>query len=602
MERKGVFYKALGAAALIALCFAVYYGALGYGFVYDDNEQVLRNPWIKSFTNIYKLFTTHTFGFSEESYQPISYRPMFLFLYMFEYAAFGLVPWGWHLVNIALHSINSVLVFAVISYLLSNGGDDKGDYKVYLPAFMAAALFAVNPVNAEPVSWVACVPELAFTSLCLAAFLVMIRSVDRPGGSFTRRALSAVLPSVLFVIAMLLKETAVILPVLVLVYDLLKNKGGRVLTSVRAVRYLPFAIAMAVYAALRMNALGAQFAPREQLHSFLTPAQFALNSLVLFSAYLKALIFPVLDYPLQLLNPVYSASDIRVITAYEVIAFILAAIAVLRKKINRLAFLGAVMVALPILPTLYSPAISRFPFADRYLYFPSIGVALLLAFFLKYIFGRGLGSKAIVVAVAVVFTVTGVVYASKARERSFMWKDDLTLWSASLKGSPSNYVAMHSVGGLYLKQGRWREGIELLERALRLNLESAHPDASMVLLTKKTLSSAYLRADMPEKAAVHLAGLLDMAPEDSGSSYNLGLIYQLRGDCVAALEFYKRASLYARDPVQLRNIYEKSGDCYAGLGMPNDAADSYATALRHFPGDGVVEAKLKALGRGASGP
>ena len=157
----------LFALALVAASFAVYHATLWNSFVYDDAEQVLRNRWITDAGYLKEIFTSHTFAFAESSYQAISYRPLFMAFYMAEYAVFGLEPWGWHLVNIILHSANAVIAFLLIRRLM--GAEEE---RTSFAAFAGALVFAVIPAGSEVVSWVGCVPELLYTFLCLVSFYV----------------------------------------------------------------------------------------------------------------------------------------------------------------------------------------------------------------------------------------------------------------------------------------------------------------------------------------------------------------------------------------------------------------------------------------------
>ena len=124
MNTNGGFFKstALPVIVLALSVFAVYYPALGYGFVYDDSELILGNRWVLSFSNIPEAFSTHTFGFREEGYQAISYRPLLFVIYMAEYAVFGFEPWGWHLVNVTAHAVNAALVFFILRQAVEGEG------------------------------------------------------------------------------------------------------------------------------------------------------------------------------------------------------------------------------------------------------------------------------------------------------------------------------------------------------------------------------------------------------------------------------------------------------------------------------------------------
>ena len=107
-------------AVIIALiAFAVYFNTLFNGFVYDDNSQVLNNPWIRDVKHFQDIFSKSVWEFKAVPLVSNYYRPLMHIIYMFNYHIFGLSPWGFHLVNVLFHAVNSVLVFVIASRLLA---------------------------------------------------------------------------------------------------------------------------------------------------------------------------------------------------------------------------------------------------------------------------------------------------------------------------------------------------------------------------------------------------------------------------------------------------------------------------------------------------
>jgi|GEM_PF-2787474 tetratricopeptide (TPR) repeat protein len=584
----------LAPLALVLAVFAVYYTALGYGFVYDDSELILSNRWITSFSNMTEAFSTHTFGFKDEGYQAISYRPMIFVIYMAEYAVFGFSAWGWHLVNILMHSVNSVLVFLILKHLVDSEG--KG-YSSTMPAFAGSLIFAVHPTNAESVSWLATMAELTFTFLCLAAFYLEARSVGGKTRLSAERAVSRTVPALLFLAALLLKETAIVLPLIVLAYDVARKGFPGLFSGARVSRYLPYAVGTALYGIMRVLALKGELTPGRTLHEFLSTYEFVLNAIWLFARYLKALILPAGEPPLQLMDPVLSLADPRAYISIFAVAAVFLVFSLAFRRITRLWALVFVVVVLPILPTLYSPAISRFPYADRYLYFSTSGLAMLAGLILAWSRkdSRRWGNLALAAVLG-----AALPFAALAREKSAAWESDLTLWEAALAAQPGNYVAIHSIAAERLKQGRLAESISSLESALNMNLARPHPDESMVILTRQALIKAYLKAGLTGKAETGIEAYLKIMPEDAPYLYNLALIKQGKGLCGDALELYGRAALFSREGELSRMVFFNMGECYLALGKMEEALGSYREALRYAPGDAMVLGRIGAVsGQGA---
>jgi len=552
----------LAVPAVLSLCvFAVYGHTLGFGFVFDDHEQIVNNPWVADLGESVQAFYSHSFGWGE-GFVPISYRPMVYLTYAVERAFFGIEPLGWHMVNLAVHSINSVILFFLIVRLMPKGAAGESAINPALPAFAGALLFAIHPVNAETVSWAGCVPELFYTLLGLSILFLAAADEDKRAatGPFI---LYRIAPGVLFFFALLFKETAVVILPLVFAHDLIRNGVEGLFTRKRMARYLPFMAAFIAYLVIRAIVMGPAIAPAYKLHGFLSGGLFALNSTVLFSRYLASLVWPT-AVPMQMLDPVLSPFEPRAVAAFAGIATALIILILFSRK-NRLGFFALAILVLPILPALYSPAVSRVPFADRYLYFPAAGLGLFAALLL----GRALsGHIRLKPAALALIAVIAVPYAVYGHQRSLFWENDMVLWGSALKAQPGNYVAMHSIAKELLEGGKLAEATALLERSLEENLSGAHPEKSMELITRRALSNAYLKAGEMDKAEGNLLEYLRMAPEDPSANYNLGLINQRSGRCVDALEYYEKARLFAVKPALVEDIRLKSDECREALGAP----------------------------------
>lgn len=584
-----------GCALLVAaVAVAVYLNTLGSGFVYDDKIQIVLNPWVTSVRYLTEIFSSHSFGFSEKKFEAISYRPMVFVVYMIEHALFGLKPWGWHLVNVIMHAANSVMVFFLVSAFLSSSDKNKGeacsDIAGCMPPVVAGVIFAVHPVNTEAVAWVGCIPELFYTILTLGAFYLFILSLDstpdcgRPvTGCFLIRASSVLL----FFMAALTKETAVLMPILFFIYDRLRGEKERLLSIEIFRRYIPYLFATFIYMAIRFYVLGGRVAPAEKLHPFLTWPEFVLNSLVLLARDLRMMLLPIGGYPLQLLDPVYSIAEPKALIAVIALIAIPVVMVVMRKRLSPLLILSLFCMVLPLLPTLYAPAISRTPYADRYMYLPSVGYVLILALVAKrgYAWGSARGGRVALWWVVAVFVLIASVFAAWSARKALFWKDDLTLWRSVLQGSPENYIAVHSIGGIYFSEGWTDDAIKTLELALRLNEESAHPDPTMLLATHKVLATAYGEKGLVDKAVNEYNIILNAEPDHVVANYNLALLYKQKGRYSEAIELYTRALVFANKPWQFKDIYFSLAESYSGLGLWDEAVRNYEYALKYAPGD-----------------
>lgn len=580
------------ASLLAAVCFIVYWNTLSNGFVYDDNGQILRNPWITDFRYLPKIFTTDSFGFMEGAYRTNTYRPMLFTVYSIEHALFGLKPWGWHLMNIIFHAANSVMVFYAISLLLGvSGVNGLKPALRHLSAFSGALIFAVHPANSEAVAWVGCVPELMYTFLCLASFCLHVSAVEdlkavRP--SLVKRSLSVFF----FFLAALFKETAAALPVFIIVYDYLMRGDEKAVSVEKVKRYLPYFLAGVLYLLIRFYAVGG-VAPGYRMHGYLTGFQHILNIFPLFLKYLWTLVLPLGYHPIQPLDPVFSLTEPRAFASALITLVLALSVFIFRKRIHPILLFSSAVVVVPLLPGLYAYSVSITPFSDRYLYLPVFGLGLAVSFASSRaaaLKGRAGAFR----AVTAFFIAASVFYSILSAGRNAVWRDDMSLWSASYAGSSENYIAIYSLGDIYLKKGMTEEALPRLNEALRLNLEKSHPDLSTLYLTRKSLAEAYSKKGDETALMAEYAEILRIKPDDVFVNYNLAVLYQGRAMFDDAIKLYARALGSATKPRQKRDILNNTGMCYASLGRLDEAASSYREALKYSPDDPVVLKNLKA--------
>lgn len=573
-------YRPILILALAVLTFAVYLSSMQGGFVYDDNLQIIKNPWIKDPAYLKSIFTTHSFGFMMDRSQGRTYRPLVFAVYMLEYGLFGLKPFGWHLVNVAWHFFNSVLVLLAAGKLLADKAmvreDDTAASTGYAP-LLAAVIFAVHPANSEVTSWVGCVPELAYTTLCLGAFYLHVTSDNTARARFRTAAYG----SALFFAALFFKETSIILPVLVFIYDRLKGPDEPVLSRGTVKGYVPYAAAFALYVAIRLSVMGTT-APPNNMRPYLSNYQYALSALELLRQELLMLSYTYNDYPFPYFKPVLSITEPRsFLTAAAVVAAAVAAF-VYRKRIRPIYLLAVSFIMLPLLPILYAAVIIRFPYADRYLYFPSIGAAIGAAALYRGLSSKNGGRYAW--ATAIIALAVIAAYSSTAWGKSLVWKDDVTLWGSSFRAYPENYAATYYLGEAYLAKGMTDEAVEVLTEGVKAGKLSPFPDPAIPYI-KEVLAMAYDGKGMTDKAIAVFEEIVREHPGDFTSSYNLATLYKKAHRCDEAIKAYGAALSAAQDDARRRDVYYSLGNCYFSKGLYRESLSSFKEALRLSPGD-----------------
>ena len=538
--------------AAASLAFVVHVPALFAQFVYDDMTQVLGNRWIRDLGHLGEIFSGSVWSFNRGSTVSNYYRPAMHTIYALEVQLFGLRPWGFHLVNVLLHAAVSALVVLVARRLVAGLRTAEAPPGLVSPALAAGLLFATHPIHTEAVVWVAALPELSFTFFGLLSFLAFARSE----GARTREAWISV---GLFFVATLCKETALVIPGLLGLHALLMRRQA---PSVVFGRLIPFGLAAGAALALRFRALSG-FAP-ELRWSELSSFQVALSSAWLFAKYLGKLVLPTGLNAFHVLHPVLSPLEPRALVG-ALAAASFAAVSVLAWRRSPLVFFSLQAIALPLLPVLNIRFVGENAFAERYLYLPSLGFALLSALLLFRVPGHRLRAALLGGLVA--------LYGAGTVGRAFVWSDNLTLFRDTAEKSPDHYASRTSLANALYEQGEVDAAIEQYRIALSLR-----PNEN----TRTNLGVAYLRKGWTDAAIAELERAVSTLPADPKSRAALGFAYGQKGRLAAAVAQYEAAVSLDPDAPEVHN---NLGVAYWKLGQAGKAAEHFGAALRLAPGE-----------------
>jgi tetratricopeptide (TPR) repeat protein len=570
------------------IAFGVYLNTLSNGFVYDDDAQVVENIWIKSIKYIPRIFLTDVWKFSGDATSSY-YRPMMHVVYLMNYKIFGLSPWGFHLVNIILHAGVSVLVLFVARRLICAVRPADSFGFLTMP-FLAGLLFAVHPIHTEVVAWVAGVPELLFTLFTLLSLYLYIQAGE--GKHPHHRSISYSLSVVSFALAIFSKETAIVLPLFLVIYDYaFKDGQDRLIASMK--RCVPYVTVAAICLIMRLIALGG-FAPLRR-HSDLSSYECLINVFPLFARYLGKILLPVNLNAFYVFHPIRSITELEGILSLAVTSLFLLLL-ILSFRRNRVAFFGLVVTAAPLIPVLYIRGVGINVFAERYLYLPSVGFAILLSLLIQWASGRF--PKWRMPVVILLLAGAGGFFSVGTIDRNRIWKDNFVLWTDTLKKSPDGAIPHASMGDALLALGRVDEAIREYDRALALspdyygaivNLGVAYLDKGLVdraieqarsALNSKpnsygahvNLGLAYMRKGRIDEAIEEFRAAIRLNPDSAGSYNNLGLAYGSQGRLAYAIRCYEKA-------VSLNPDY---AEAYNNLGIAYAENGSLAAAIRQF--------------------
>jgi len=553
---------------IVVACFGAYINTLGNGFIFDDQPFIVENLLIRSFANLPRVLFSSLDSFDPESLGGGYYRPVGYLVGMVEYALFGLNAWGWRLFNIGFHTLCSTLVFLNAGLLL---GGRRGGRTVF--ALVAALVFALHPVNTEGVLIEG---ELLYVLFYLLALYLYLRSALPDEGRGGRARLYYPLSVLAFFVSTLSKETALTLPAVLLVYDLTRKRLDRAALK----RHVPYWIAAALYLSIRYYALhGGVRAP--MMHD---PYYYLTMTFMVSATYLWKLALPVyLSFFYYIPTPA-SLLDARfLLSALTLAAFVAGAWRVSRAAPRSLLYLSLIVV--PLLPTFYLIAMDKrvtilAVMAERYLYLPTAGFALLLATGTQYVHERFASRRASAVLAAFIIIVLGLYGAGTHRRNGFL-KDDYTIWTKTIEDHPDNYFAHSMLGDMYDNGGMHARGMEEFKKAAALNPGAIGPHYRMGIIY-------YYLWKMPDKAEAEFKEALAVYPGAGNAAHDLARIYMDRGWWGRAIETLEAALSYAQGRHTAIRLHNALAVCYAVTGRRGEAVAQLKEALRLDPDNAMT--------------
>ncbi len=539
---------------LVILCFAVYYPARSHPFInYDDNIYVTDNEHVK------EGLDWDTVTWSLTTYEAGNWHPLTWMSHALDFQLYQMHPAGHHETNLVLHAFNAVLVFWVL--MMATGAPGR--------SLMVAALFAVHPLNVEPVVWIA----ERKTLLSMTFFLLAL-------GAYSWYAAKPkvgryVVVALLFALGLMAKPQVITFPFVLLLWDYWplerfalrsspfalrgndstelsdkKQKAKNALPSSGEqrsansegrpsgekqflwliVEKIPL---FAIAAASAIVTMLAQSSGNAVLSLGAVPLSIRLsNAIVSYVRYLLKMAWPLHLAPMY----PHPGSSLH---AWEVYGALLVLLALtmwaIEQRRHRYVLVGWLWFLGTLVPMIGLVQVGRQAMADRYAYLPLLGIFIVVCWGVADWFAAK-HLPAVILPIAGVFVVATLSLI--ARRQIAYWADNLVIWQHTIEVTPPNYIAEDNLGGILLQRGRSEEANEHYRRA----------------------------------AAIH--------PTDPISAFNLGVYEQKHGELRAAIEHYRQAVyLTTRSALQIPAL-NNMGHAYADLGESDQARQCFDQARR----------------------
>jgi protein O-mannosyl-transferase len=518
-------------------------GLGGLFLVFEAYGPALHSPFVLD--DLYLLYTDPTAPSIPLTRWLTFQRPLLMFSYWLNFQAGATDPHVYHVTNVMLHFIVSIVVMLIAMRLLEWAGV-AGRMRTALAVF-SGGIFLLHPLQTESVAYVASRSEVLSVLFYYAAFAVFIYS-NRDRMTWLR-AISVV---VLFGAAAATKEHTLTLPALILLTDFYWRRGG---WRRNGVLYALLALACVAGAAvvwrILLSANTAGFRMKD-----LSPVSYFYTQCRVIWVYLRMFFLPYgqnIDPDVPISTGIFDFGAI-----YGLVALIaLVAVAWIYRKRWPLACFGIFVFLLLLAPT-SSVIPIRDVLAERRVYLPFIGLILIALEFLRRLqFSQAVGTCAAVLVVSTVLTY----------QRSDVWSAPLTLWQDSVDKSPGkvrprfqlafaqfqlgdcaaaagnydaasrielpDYLLLVDWGNALDCAGKENDAVQAYARAINLNDGRAEAYVG--------LSAVYGKQNKTQEALNVLARAEVIDPSILQIYLNRGGIYEIRGDSAAAVREYRHA-------------------------------------------------------------
>lgn len=555
------------AVLTVAVC-SIYVNSLNVPFIFDDHTYIADNPAVKDLRKVLSPAALEVDDIDVDVANNVRTRPLSYLSFGINYALHGFDVRGYHVLNIALHVGNSVLLYLLLSALtrqmlgVRNSDDEDGQRGVSIGhalAFASALLFAVHPVQTNVVTYLTqrMASIATFWYLLSALLFVVWRKRCNRGWLLYAGALAA------SAAGMFSKEICFTLPVMLVIIEMLFFRAS---PGARLGMLTPFLATMAIIPIqiARIVAPSAETLPSVLVNSVnlanpggtISPYHYFVTQLRVIVTYLRILVFPH-DLHLDRYFPQYSSFGQPEVFWSGILLLLLALGAVYLIRRSRehrgTTFLCMRMVAFGIIWFFLALSVesSFIPINSAIfeyrLYLPSIGFfcAVSYGFGGLLVAQRNLISHRNVLTFSSLAVTVIAIFATITLARNRTWQDAEFFWRDAITKSPKygNYVSLAHV---LRDKGKVGEAMDVLREQAERNPELVHPIYEMGLLCLDTGD--------PEQAIEYLFRALARRPDRPEIYRELSIALLTAGNLNGAVTLYRRARMMFPDIRAVREL------------------------------------------------
>lgn len=468
---------------LLSITLITYINILPNKLFFDDEELIYKNIYVQDFKFFPRYFTENMIAGAGKTSN--MYRPILLTSFALDYKLWGNNGFGYHLTSIVLHFLNSLFLFLLIIYLFGNAR----------LAILTSVFFIIHPVQVESVTYASGRTDPLYTLFGLMMAVLFLSFLR--GGKYYKYFFSIIL----FILALLSKETAVIFPLIIIFILFLIPSVKR--KRFKGLRFLiPYIIIDFIYIVLRLSFLNfgntLNFYTAQNIYSQNMAVRLLTFSKVFFD-YWQILIFP---------KDLIIARNAQIITSFLntwVISFVLTlcflsivSIYLWKKKRIVMPLFCLTFFFAALLPVSGIIPINNI-IAEHYLYLPSVSFFLFFSWLGLLIYNKQKRfiNKAALFVILLCITVS-LVYRSISR--NFDWRDPITFYTLSLQQSPGHIPMLNNLAMAYQDSGKADMAIGIYKKII--STKDIYPEPHINLGNSYKNSGKYLEAEEEYKKAI----------------------------------------------------------------------------------------------------
>ncbi len=560
------------------LLLVIILGVLGYSntfnvpFELDDWDNIVQNPVIQNLD----YYITPSKARVHEG--PVEY-PMLINRYVgsltfaLNYKIHGLDVTGYHVANLLIHLINSLLVYWLVQLIfITLGSEVGGDNPEFLKhsatiALFSSLLFVSHPLQTQAVTYIV----QRFSSLATMVYLFSIimyikfrltlyegSNNNKQGNAVSSKApvyyLLALFSAVL---AMKTKEIAFTLPAMIVSYELIFFKGD---ARCRFLYLSPLALTMLIIpVSLTCFAALGEGGGVTRLATDMPRLDYLFTEFRVIITYIRLVFFPVeqnldYDYPLydSMFNPQVFLSLMALLTIFLTVIYSFCRYRTTFPLV-RVIFFGTAwfFVTLSIESSIIP--IKDVIFEHR-MYLPSFGIFLVISLLFIMIIEKW-RQKWLEVTILLSVIITSLVFTGITYSRNSVWNDRILLWQDVVNKSPRKARGYNALGKAYEEKGNIDRAIKYYKKAIFVDPAYSTPHYN--------LGIAYIAKELIDEAIESYSNAINIDPSVAQFHNNLGIAYSLRGlNDEAIRAFIKAINIRPSDAKSYYNLgltYMKKG-------------------------------------------